>query len=295
MKRIERLTSQAGKLEFLILANDRDDKDGAEAAKAFLKKLSQEELEKLQKQGSPPLAPGRTFTIHTGKNAVSNIAYRWVEVGCRYRRDLQLRNRDGRSQNWQIVKAARDSNSIAEIPDYRGGSGTNVHLYVYSRECKDQNLTPKQRKDKQYEYFILVRAPEVDKKGNLVAKGSPRAVTGDYLTSVTRGGTPDLKPCINFELSKTGAALFGDLTGKNVPDRRSGSGAFYRDLAIILDGQVMSTPTINSRIEGKAQISGNFTVEEVDRLVAMLRSKPLPATLKREPLRIITVQPGEGK
>ena len=62
-----------------------------------------------------------------------------------------------------------------------------------------------------------------------------------------------------------------------------------RHLAIILDGLVMSAPTINSEIRGQGQISGNFTQKEVDSLVNILRAGRLPATLKPQPVSESTI------
>src|SRR5205814_2617199 len=76
-----------------------------------------------------------------------------------------------------------------------------------------------------------------------------------------------------------------DLTRKNDP---SGGGEeatqIKRYLAIILDGLVMSAPTINSEISTHGQISGDFSQKEVDSLVNILRAGALPATLKPQPV-----------
>src|SRR5262249_51359060 len=62
-----------------------------------------------------------------------------------------------------------------------------------------------------------------------------------------------------------------------------------RHLAIILDDQVMSAPTINSIITNSGQITGNFTRKEVDGLVNILRAGQLPATLKQQPVSETTM------
>src|SRR5262249_40060400 len=76
------------------------------------------------------------------------------------------------------------------------------------------------------------------------------------------------------------------LTGKNVPSAGTTGDdtSNKRHLAIILDGLVMSAPTINSQITTHGQISGSFTSREVDELVNILRSGALPATLKQQPV-----------
>lgn len=47
-----------------------------------------------------------------------------------------------------------------------------------------------------------------------------------------------------------------------------------RALAIVLDGRVLSAPTVQARIEGMAVISGNFTESEARELAAQLSARP---------------------
>jgi preprotein translocase subunit SecD len=101
-------------------------------------------------------------------------------------------------------------------------------------------------------------------------------VTGDYLTSV-EAREVDRIPCIEFALNPRGAALFGGLTGANLPDVATGR---ERQLAIILDGVVHSVPNLRQTITDRGQITGQYTYQEVRDLVAALRSGALPAPLK---------------
>ena len=52
-----------------------------------------------------------------------------------------------------------------------------------------------------------------------------------------------------------------------------------RPFAIILDGKVVSAPTIQSQIFGNGQITGNFSVAETNELALILRAGALPAPL----------------
>ena len=53
-----------------------------------------------------------------------------------------------------------------------------------------------------------------------------------------------------------------------------------RNLAIILDNEVVSAPVIRDAIvTGNGQISGNFSVPEANNLAILLRSGALPAPL----------------
>src|SRR5262249_36517313 len=101
---------------------------------------------------------------------------------------------------------------------------------------------------------------------------------------------PDLRPVVSFTFNSRGGDLFGKITRKNVSeDSGPENTKLRRHLAIILDGMVMSAPTINSEIRTHGQISGNFTQKEVDQLVNILRAGQLPATLKPQPVSESTI------
>jgi preprotein translocase subunit SecD len=76
---------------------------------------------------------------------------------------------------------------------------------------------------------------------------------------------------VTLKLTRDGGKLFRDITTDNVG----------RNLAIILDNIVYSSPSIREPISGgEAIISGSFTVEEAQQLSVILKSGALPATLK---------------
>jgi protein-export membrane protein SecD len=91
------------------------------------------------------------------------------------------------------------------------------------------------------------------------------------------------QPVVTFRFNSAGARRFGRVTQRNV----------NRPFAIVLDGKVVSAPVIQEPIlGGSGQISGRFTVQEVNDLAILLRAGALPA-----PLTIIeerTVGPGLG-
>ncbi len=78
------------------------------------------------------------------------------------------------------------------------------------------------------------------------------------------------KPVVTFRLNSRGAVRFGEVTTNNVG----------RPFAIVLDGEIISAPTINEPITGgSGEISGNFTVSSADTLAVLLRSGSLEAPL----------------
>jgi preprotein translocase subunit SecD len=119
------------------------------------------------------------------------------------------------------------------------------------------------------------------------------SVDGRWIRSAY-SGTSGNRPAVHFTFTAEGGELFANLTRKNVPSGPGGE-QFKRHLAIILDGQVMSAPTIISEIRQGGQITGNFTKKEVDNLVNILRAGALPTHLKPIPVSETEVLPKKDK
>ena len=92
-------------------------------------------------------------------------------------------------------------------------------------------------------------------------------VTGKYLTNASPTQDESGNPAVSFKFNPRGAALFGSLTQRNLPDTTD---QFHRKLAILLDGKVQSAPRINSRITDSGVIQGRFDMDEVVSLVGVL-------------------------
>tara|TARA_B100000965_G_scaffold106714_1_gene88063 strand:- start:4399 stop:5940 length:1542 start_codon:yes stop_codon:yes gene_type:complete len=92
------------------------------------------------------------------------------------------------------------------------------------------------------------------------------------------------QPTVSFTLDRIGAQKFGRTTTDNVGKR----------LAIVLDGNIISAPSINEPItSGSGMISGNFSFQDATDLALLLRSGALPT-----PLNIVeerTVGPDLGE
>jgi SecD/SecF fusion protein len=131
------------------------------------------------------------------------------------------------------------------------------------------------------EYLLLVSPKE-------------EQVTGQYLRSAVRDFDPQNgEIVVSFAFDQTGAYLFGQLTGRNVPR----DGVPNRRLAIVLDGRVDSAPFIREQITSRGQISGGqggFTAEEAGELVAVLNAGALEVPIDPKPLSEATVDPTLG-
>ena len=79
--------------------------------------------------------------------------------------------------------------------------------------------------------------------------------------------TQSNQPTVSFTLDRLGAQKFGRTTTDSVGKR----------LAIVLDGKIVSAPSINEPItSGSGMISGNFSFQEATDLALLLRSGALP-------------------
>jgi len=123
----------------------------------------------------------------------------------------------------------------------------------------------------------------------LVKRGAERGLTGKYLkrAMVSRDQLTN-EPEIVFEMDSEGAKLFGEITREYSP-----KGNKYYQLAIVLDGELYSTPRILGPIEGgSGRITGSFDSNEARELANVLEN-PLEA-----PVKIIeerTVEPSLGR
>jgi len=95
-------------------------------------------------------------------------------------------------------------------------------------------------------------------------------VSGEELTDAQPAYDQNGQPAVNFRFNPSGARKFGDYTAAHIGE----------PFAIILDGQVISAPVIQSHIAGGSGIiTGNFTVEESTQLAVLLRAGALPAEM----------------
>ena len=109
-------------------------------------------------------------------------------------------------------------------------------------------------------------------------------VSGEQLTRATVGSDQSGRPAIDFRFDGVGARRFAEATA---PQNRG------KRFAIILDGKVISAPSINEPIpSGSGQITGGFTIQSASEMVNLLNGGALPAPLKVEERRVVTAELG---
>ncbi len=117
--------------------------------------------------------------------------------------------------------------------------------------------------------FFLVRTGEAE-------------LTGEYLDDVypTQSG---VRPVVGFQFDAIGSRRFGQITEQNIG----------WSLAIILDDTLQSAPVIRERIPGRGIIEGQFTQQQVNDMVNVLRAGSLPMDITL--LQESTVGPALGR
>ena len=94
---------------------------------------------------------------------------------------------------------------------------------------------------------------------------------GDVITDAKDEFDQNGCPCVSMQMNVDGARRWAALTKANL----------HRSVAIVLDNNVYSAPTVRSEITGgNSQITGNFTAEDTRDLANVLKSGKMPAPAK---------------
>ncbi len=151
-------------------------------------------------------------------------------------------------QNRDIVEDILNREDVQNALQ-RAGLGTNVFLWGHGTQ--EQNTT-------QYRllYYLRERA---SMKGDVITEAKER---------MAQQGMQAGQYKVVLEMNNEGRRVFRRVTGSNV----------NKFLAIVLDSTVYSAPKIQQKIsQGRAEITGNFSLEEARNLAIVLQAGALPA------------------
>ena len=193
----------------------------------------------------------------------------------------------------QLVVTAPENNTAAKIAEYRKEEDAykvavakNVMIYrewlasqAAAKKAGAAFTDPKPTPPPEPSYLVRpsVRKEVVNGESQLVEDSimvlSNKAgdkVDGKNIDSAGGSRDPDtMKPMVTFGMNAEGASKLGELTGSNINS----------PLAIVLDDQILQSPNIQSRISSNGQITGDFTDQEVNSIVTILRGGSLEAPL----------------
>lgn len=112
--------------------------------------------------------------------------------------------------------------------------------------------------------------PSADEPGVFYTLDRSPVVSGESLVDAQPAFDQNNRPSVSFRFNAAGARAFGDYTAANIG----------QPFAIVLDGEVISAPVIQSHIPGGSGIiTGQFTVEDSTELAVLLRAGALPAEM----------------
>ena len=276
---------QTGVLEFRILANLEDDREGILEAQRILDNPTPGDttIADRAKSGKVPPAPPGTFKVKASGDEI-DVRYEWVELGKEEREGRGLSSayakeappkKFNKSVSWEYpqLEANRNRTLLQRYPTK--GNMAVSYLY-YSRPFSKPSRTKDEDK-KDVEYFLLTRVSTADNV----------RVVGDVRISASSREDQDNNPAVGFNFeTPAGSKAFRDMTERNKPIE----GSMVRSLAVIMDDKIVSAPTLNAILPGSGIISGgSFTQKAVNQLVNILRSGNLNAELKPDPVSENTV------
>ncbi|MEI6352339.1 MAG: protein translocase subunit SecD [Candidatus Nomurabacteria bacterium] len=121
--------------------------------------------------------------------------------------------------------------------------------------------------------------------GSTSTKLIETGLNGNYLQkSILSFDSYTNKPEVIVNFNTEGTKMFADITKNNIG----------KQMAIYLDGNVVSSPVIQEEIPGgRATISGSFTTEEAKILVTRLNSGALPVPIKLVSHQVVTATLGD--
>lgn len=172
------------------------------------------------------------------------------------------------------VSLGRESNKNSDGLDVPGNFRMlpmSVHT-LRDRRTGEQIVPPPFEDEEQFTDWALDNGHEqID---ILMMQDSQNGVVGEDLANVRQGIDRLARPCVNFRMKPTARKRMGKLTGRNEGEL----------LGIVLDNRLLSAPSIQTQIIEDGQITGQFSSEEVEDLIGILKAGKLPAAINKFPI-----------
>lgn len=221
------------------------------------------------------LPPG-SFTADDLREAANNVARRVNSLGVS-EPTVQTQGGSrilvelpGITDRQQAIDTIRQTAALEFIN--MSGLGFEVERLVGQRVITEQQVVIQRQREQ--------NTPEGETLPELTGAVNP--LTGQpFQTVMTGSGLQSAAPMIQgvsdwiiqFELTPEGGAVFGPYTAANI----------NQPMGIVLDGILLSAPTIRARLDTGGIIEGGFEEQEARQLALQLRSGALPI-----PLRVVS-------
>lgn len=153
-------------------------------------------------------------------------------------------------------RSSKDSlENLFKNPAFASNFPQDIQFAIGQKPVRDQN--------REFTSDYAVYALRLETNGQPTLSGSHIVEANQ---SVDVGGSGEVE--VNITMDQEGARKWAEVTSANVG----------REFAIVLDGEVVSAPTINQAITGgRSRITGGFTVQEAQDLASKLEVGRLPS------------------
>ncbi len=172
--------------------------------------------------------------------------------------------------------------------DWRWFKVQSLEKFFENAEEREALIAAPERAAQAFLRFGLVARPYGGDFYILLSNTPGTAMTGQddwTLTSTSRLSDELGRPSVGFSLDAKGAALMGQLTGGNVG----------RQMAIVLDGELMSAPTLQAQLTSGGTITGEFSNAEYQYLLNTLGAGSIEGQLSYDPISQKTTGPSLGQ
>jgi len=224
--------------------------------------------------------PASNFTVEDLAETANNVSRRVNALGLT-EATVQVQGRDrilvelpGVRDPEQAISTIQQT-ALLEFVDFGGLSGQVLSFQgekiVTTEQVELRNTSTADGEDTGEDPFADRRAhPVTGLPFETVMTGAGLQAASAVLAPSQGSGGPQWM--INFEIKPEFQDIFGNFTASRIGE----------PMAIVLDGEVLSAPTIQARLSDGGVISGQFTEEEANTLALQLRSGALPIPLRVE-------------
>ena len=258
-------------------------KDNALQLKILKGEQIQTALEIIRKQESVPLdiqTQGNSLVVSYTEDALNTMKKQAVEQSL----DIVRRRIDALGTKEPQIQQQGIDRIVVQLPGVQDPSEIKALMGKTAKlsfHLVDEETSPQVAQMGKIPADSMLMMGE--ETGYIVLKRAV-VVGGESLDNAKHTYDDNRHPAVAFSFKAAGAKKFGNVTRDNVGRR----------LAIVLDGKVISAPTINSPITGgNGIITGNFSIQAASDLALLLRSGALPAPLLVVEERV--VGPGLGE
>ncbi len=128
-----------------------------------------------------------------------------------------------------------------------------------------------------YRYALLKSREELEAAGAVILTGEDVKNASSSLYN----GYSGVEPVVSVDFTEAGTEKFAKATETHVGE----------NIAIVYDGEILCAPMIQQAItDGKAMISGGFTVQEAESMAAVIRIGELPLELREISREIVAIK-----